>query len=195
MQDHKRCPWCGSDALYVRYHDEVWAVPQYDSKVLFAKLILDGAQAGLSWITILKKQDNYYKLFGGLDPEKIVRFTDQRLEKILLDPGIVRNRLKVYSVRSNARIWAKMYNEGTDFSEFLWSFVGGKPIINRYKEMRDVPSTSAASDAMSKALKRLGFKFVGSTICYAFMQAVGMYNDHLITCPRWKAVQDPALLP
>ena len=185
----QRCPWCGDDPIYVAYHDKVWGRPQYDSKALFAKLILDGAQAGLSWITILKRQENYYRIFDGLDPEKIARYSDARLEKILLNPGIIRNRLKVFSVRKNAQAYMRMQEEGIDFADFLWSFVGGSPIQHRYRSMKELPATSPESDAMSKALKKRGFSFVGSTICYAFMQAVGMVNDHLLSCPQWEEVQ------
>ncbi len=189
MMDTKRCPWCGNSPIYVAYHDEIWGVPEFDSKTLFAKLILDGAQAGLSWITILKRQNHYYRLFDGLDPHKIARYDDERLEQILLDKGIIRNRLKVYATRTNAIAYCTMEDKGIDFSAFLWSFVGGAPIVNRFEHMDQVPVTTAKSDAMSQTLKKAGFKFVGSTICYAFMQAVGMFNDHLISCHRWKDLQ------
>jgi DNA-3-methyladenine glycosylase I len=183
-----RCHWCGTDPIYVNYHDKVWGVPEYDSKALFAKLILDGAQAGLSWITILKRQEGYMAVFDGLDPEKNARYTDKRLEKILLDPRIIRNRLKVYSVRKNAKAYLEMKDQGIDFSAHLWSFVDGKPINNKVKSPADFQATSAASDALSKDLKKRGFSFVGSTIVYAFMQAVGMYNDHMVHCFRHKQV-------
>lgn len=179
-----RCPWCGTDPLYVQYHDEVWGVPEFDSKALFAKLILDGAQAGLSWITILRRQVGYMNVFDGLDPERVARYTDKKLEKILLDERIIRNRLKVYSVRSNGCAFLEMQDQGLDFSEHLWSFVDGRPIIRKVRGMKDYRATSPESDAMSKDLKRRGFTFVGSTILYAFMQAVGMYNDHLVSCFR-----------
>jgi DNA-3-methyladenine glycosylase I len=183
-----RCHWCGTDPTYVKYHDEVWGVPEYDSKALYAKLILDGAQAGLSWITILRRQPGYEVVFDGLDPEKIARYTDKKLEKILLDERIIRNRLKVFSTRSNAQAYLQMQDQGIDFSEHLWSFVGGKPIVMKNKSAADFRATSPESDAMSKDLKKRGFTFVGSTILYAFMQAVGMYNDHLVTCFRHKEV-------
>ena len=183
-----RCHWCGTDPIYVHYHDKVWGVPEYDSKALYAKLILDGAQAGLSWITILKRQEGYMTVFDGLDPEKNARYTDKRLEKILLDPRIIRNRLKVYSVRKNARAYLEMQDQGIDFSQHLWSFVEGKPINNKVKSPADFQATSDASDALSKDLKKRGFSFVGSTIVYAFMQAVGMYNDHMVDCFRHKEV-------
>ncbi len=184
-----RCHWCGKDPVYVVYHDTVWGVPEYNSKALFAKLILDGAQAGLSWITILKRQDGYMTVFDDLDPDKIARYTDKRLEKILLDPRIIRNRLKVYSVRKNAKAYLEMQEEGLDFSQHLWSFVDGSPINNKVKSEKDFQATSAISDALSKDLKKRGFSFVGSTIVYAFMQAVGMYNDHMVNCFRHQEVQ------
>lgn len=186
----QRCPWCGNDPVYVAYHDKVWGRPEYNSKALFAKLILDGAQAGLSWITILKRQHHYYRVFDGLDPNKIACYSDKKLEKILLNPGIIRNKLKVFATRTNAQNYLRMQKNGIDFSEFLWSFVGGSPIVHQYRKMKEVPTTSPESNAMSLALKKEGFKFVGSTICYAFMQAVGMVNDHLINCPQWHEVQN-----
>lgn len=179
-----RCHWCGTDPLYVSYHDNVWGVPEYDSKALFAKLILDGAQAGLSWITILRRQEGYMAVFNNLDPDKVARYTDKKLEKILLDDRIIRNRLKVYSARSNAQAYLNLQDQGIDFSQHLWSFVDGKPIVNKLRGISDFQATSPISDAMSKDLKKRGFNFVGSTIIYAFMQAVGMYNDHLVTCFR-----------
>ena len=179
-----RCHWCGADPVYVHYHDHVWGVPEYDGKALFAKLILDGAQAGLSWITILRRQEGYMAVFDNLDPEKVARYTDKRLDKILLDDRIIRNRLKVYSVRTNAKAYLEMQDQGIDFSQHLWSFVDGKPVINTLRSEKDFQATSPASDALSKDLKKRGFSFVGSTIIYAFMQAVGMYNDHVITCFR-----------
>ena len=179
-----RCHWCGTDPLYISYHDNVWGVPEYDSKALFAKLILDGAQAGLSWITILRRQEGYMAVFDNLDPDKVARYTDKKLEKILLDDRIIRNRLKVYSARSNAQAYLNMQDQGIDFSQHLWSFVDGKPIVNKLRGINDFQATSPISDALSKDLKKRGFNFVGSTIIYAFMQAVGMYNDHVISCFR-----------
>ena len=179
-----RCHWPGQDELYLKYHDEIWGVPEFDSKALFAKLILYGAQAGLSWITILRRQPCYETVFDGLDPEKIARYTDKKLEKILLDERIIRNRLKVYGTRTNAIAYLNMREEGIDFSEHLWSFVDGKPIINKFRGVSDFRATSLESDALSKDLKKRGFTFVGSTIVYAFMQAVGMYNDHIVNCFR-----------
>lgn len=181
----KRCSWCGDDSLYVAYHDEEWGVPVYDSKDLFAKLILDGAQAGLAWITILRKREGYYHAFDGLDPEKMARYSDKRIEKILRDPNIVRNRLKVQSAVKNARAYLALQKQGVDFAEFLWSFVDGAPKINKWRSMKQIPTATPEAEAMSKALKKAGFSFVGPTIVYAFMQAVGMVNDHLVTCPQY----------
>lgn len=184
-----RCPWCGTDPLYVHYHDNVWGVPELDSKALFAKLILDGAQAGLSWITILRRQEGYMAVFDNLDPDKVARYTDKKLEKILLDERIIRNRLKVFAARTNARAYLEMQDQGIDFSQHLWSFVEGKPIVNKLRLITDFQATSPISDALSKDLKKRGFTFVGSTIVYAFMQAVGMYNDHMISCFRHDEVK------
>lgn len=184
-----RCAWCGSDPVYVQYHDEVWGVPEYDSKALFAKLILDGAQAGLSWITILRRQQGYMDVFDQLDPHIMAKYTDKKLEKILLDERIIRNRLKVYGARKNAQAYCQMEKEGIDFSNHLWSFVGGKTKVNKLRGISDFMATSPESDALSKDLKKRGFTFVGSTIVYAFMQAVGMVNDHVVTCYRHKEVQ------
>lgn len=185
-QKLKRCSWCGDDPEYVAYHDDEWGVPVRDSKDLFAKLILDGAQAGLAWITILRKRDAYYKAFDGLDPEKMARYSDKKIEKILQDPGIVRNRLKVQSAVKNAKAYMVLQKQGVDFSEFLWSFVGGETKQNKWQTSKQVPAVTPEAEAMSKALKKAGFSFVGPTIVYAFMQAVGMVNDHLITCPQYK---------
>ena len=182
--DRHRCAWCGDTDIYVAYHDEEWGVPEYDSKALFAKLILDGAQAGLSWITILKKREGYYRLFDELDPEIIATYSDEYLEACLLDKGIIRNRLKVYSTRGNAQAYMRMKEEGIDFSKFLWSYVDHAPINSQLKEGEPYPATSEISDRLSKDLKKRGFKFVGSTIVYAFMQAVGMMNDHVTSCFR-----------
>ncbi len=179
-----RCHWPGNDELYLHYHDTIWGVPEFDSKALYAKLVLDGAQAGLSWITILRRQPGYMAVFDNLDPEKVARYNDKKLEKILLDDRIIRNRLKVFSARTNAQAYLDMQDEGIDFSQHLWSFVDGKPIVNKFRSTADFRATSPESDALSKDLNKRGFSFVGSTIIYAFMQAVGMYNDHIITCFR-----------
>lgn len=183
-----RCHWCGTDPTYCDYHDNVWGVPEFDSKALFAKLILDGAQAGLSWITILRRQPGYMAVFDGLDPVKVARYTDKKLERILTDDRIIRNRQKVFSARTNARAFLQMQDEGIDFSQHLWSFVDGSPIVNHNKSKEDFRATSPESDALSKDLKQRGFSFVGSTIVYAFMQAVGMYNDHIVSCFRYDEI-------
>lgn len=185
----KRCSWCGDDPTYVKYHDEDWGVPVYDSKELFAKLILDGAQAGLSWITILKKRDNYYKAFDGLNPDKMALYDDKKIQELLQNEGIVRNKLKVNAAVTNAKAFLKIEEELGSFSDYLWSFVNGEPIVNSLKNMGDAQATSPESDAMSKDLKKRGFKFVGSTICYAFMQAVGMVNDHFTDCFRYEELK------
>ncbi|WP_445946420.1 DNA-3-methyladenine glycosylase I [Shewanella sp.] len=177
-----RCAWVSDDPLYQEYHDNVWGRPEYDSQQLFAKLCLDGQQAGLSWITILKKQQNYERLFANFDPRLIAEFDDAKVEELMLDVGIVRNRLKVNSIIRNAKAYLAIERQGINFSEFLWAFVGGAPKLNNFSSMADVPSQTPESEAMSKALKKLGFNFVGPTICYAFMQAVGMVNDHTQDC-------------
>lgn len=177
-----RCGWCGSDPLYVAYHDDVWGRPVFERRELFAKLCLDGQQAGLSWITILRKQPNYEALFHEFDPERIAAFDEQDVERLLQEPGIVRNRLKVNSIIRNARALLGYEAAGGDFAALLWSFTGGRQIDGQRQPGGPFVATSPESDAMSKALKKLGFNFVGSTICYAFMQAVGMVNDHLVTC-------------
>lgn len=179
-----RCVWAGTDELYLDYHDREWGVPVHDDRVLFEFLILEGAQAGLSWITILRKRENYRKAYNGFDPEKIVRWTDAKKARLLQDAGIIRNRLKVAAAVGNARAMLEMRDRGLTLSDFLWDFVDGSPIQNSWKTMQDVPVNTPQSDAMSRELKRLGFKFIGSTICYAFMQAVGMVNDHTVDCFR-----------
>lgn len=186
MKSLKRCKWAGNDPLYQAYHDEEWGVPCYDGRALFELLILEGAQAGLSWITILKKRDNYRRLFDNFDAAKIARYTPKKIEKLLQDPGIVRNRLKVEGTVINARLFLEIEKEPGGFSGYIWSFVDGKPITNHWRKMGDVPASTPESDAMSKALKKRGFKFVGSTICYAFMQAAGLVNDHTIDCFRYR---------
>lgn len=178
----KRCAWVTEDQIYIDYHDKEWGVPVYDDKKLFEFLILEGAQAGLSWITVLKKRENYRKCFDNFDPAKIARYKENKIEKLLLNPGIIRNRLKVESVVINAKAYLQVVKEYGNFSDFIWSFVDGKPIKNQRKNLKDIPARSAISDTMSKTLKKKGFKFVGSTICYAFMQAVGMVNDHTKDC-------------
>lgn len=185
----QRCPWCGTDPIYVDYHDNEWGVPDYTDEGLFEKLILDGAQAGLSWITILKKREGYRRAFDQFNIEKMARYTDLKLEKLAQNPEIVRNKLKIKSARQNARAFLEISEKDT-FSHFLWQFVEGKPIQNHFNSMQEVPVLTVESEAMSKALKKAGFSFVGPTIVYAFMQAVGMVNDHLITCPRHAHVKN-----
>jgi DNA-3-methyladenine glycosylase I len=178
-----RCAWAKDD-LYIAYHDKEWGVPAHDDRLLFEFLILEGAQAGLSWITILKKRENYRRAFDRFDARKIARYDARRIRKLLADPGIVRNRLKVESTVRNAKAFLAVQKEFGSFDAYLWSFVGGKPIQNRRKSLKEIPARTAESDAMSKDLIKRGFKFVGSTICYALMQAVGMVNDHTVDCFR-----------
>lgn len=178
-----RCAWVTRDPAYIEYHDKQWGRPVYDARELFAKLCLDGQQAGLSWITILKRTESYHLAYADFDPARIALFDEQDVERLMQDPGIIRNRLKVHSIIKNAKALLAMEAEGIDFVDFLWGFVGGAPMVNQRQGNGDIPATSPESDAMSKALKKRGFTFVGSTICYAFMQAVGMVNDHLVTCP------------
>jgi len=178
-----RCPWAATEPN-ITYHDEEWGVPVHDDRLLFEFLILEGAQAGLSWTTILNKRDNYRKAFDGFRPEKIARYGVRDVKRLLGDAGIVRNRLKIVAAIENAKTFLTVRKEFGTFDAYLWSFVGGKPIRNRWNRMADVPARTTESDAMSRDLQRRGFKFVGSTICYALMQATGMVNDHLVTCPR-----------
>ncbi len=178
----KRCPWCKDDPQYCDYHDTEWGVPQPDSQALFEKLCLEGFQAGLSWLTILRKREHFRSVFDDFDPQKIVLYDDAKIEALLNDSGIVRNRLKVQATLSNAQAFLSL-SEKQDFSQFLWNYVDGKPIQNYFKDMSEVPAQTALSQQMSKDLKKLGFKFIGATICYAFMQSVGMMNDHLVSCP------------
>ena len=185
----KRCSWCLGSDLYKHYHDTEWGVPCVDSSTLFELINLEGAQAGLSWITVLNKREGYRKLFHEFDPVKVAKMSDARLDKLCLDPSIIRHKGKIEAVRSNARAFLDMQHAGDDFSEYLWGFVGGSPVQNRFKSMDEVPASTPVSEAMSKALKKRGFKFVGPTICYAFMQAAGMVNDHLQHCPRYSAVK------
>ncbi|WP_444940463.1 DNA-3-methyladenine glycosylase I [Microbulbifer sp. ZKSA004] len=188
----KRCDWCLSTPLYQSYHDEEWGRPVTDDQTLFEFLLLEGAQAGLSWITVLNKRENYRKLFNNFDAEKIARYTPKKVEKLLLNPGIIRNRLKVESAIKNARATLELRDRGISLKDFLWQFTGGRVIVNRPRSMKQVPATTAESDAMSKALKKAGFSFVGSTIMYAHMQATGMVNDHLETCPAHQRCVDEA---
>ena len=178
----QRCAWCGDDEQYQHYHDTVWGRAEYDSRELFKKLCLDGQQAGLSWITILRKQANYEQAFYDFDAQKMAIIDEAGIAKLMQNNGIVRNRLKIQSLIKNAQAYLSHEQSGGDFSTFLWSFVGGTPIVNQHATMDDVPAQTVESQAMSKALKKMGFSFVGPTICYAFMQATGMVNDHLVSC-------------
>jgi DNA-3-methyladenine glycosylase I len=179
-----RCGWCGTDPLYVAYHDTEWGVPVHDDRLLFEFLILEGAQAGLSWITILRKREAYRRAFAGFDAEKVARFGPRQVARLLADAGIVRNRLKIEAAINNAQRFLAVQEEFGSFDEYVWRFVDGRPIVNRWKTLKQVPASTPASDALSKDLKARGFKFVGSTICYAHMQATGMVNDHLAGCFR-----------
>ena len=179
----KRCAWAGTDPLYVAYHDEEWGVPVHDDRRLFELLTLEGAQAGLSWITILRKRERYREVFAGFDPAKVARFDAKRKRHLLRDPGIVRNRLKIDSAVDNARAFLAVAREHGSFDAWIWELLGGRPAVNHPRSMREVPAKTAASDRLSKALKQRGFRFVGSTICYAFMQACGFVDDHLVGCP------------
>lgn len=191
MDENNRCPWCGTDPLYTDYHDTVWGRPEFDELALFEKLCLDGQQAGLSWITILRKQDSYRAAYDQFNPERIARYNDEQVEELLGNPGIIRNRLKVKSIIRNARSFLELKEQGINFSEFLWSFVDGRPIQNHWQTLSEVPVTTAEAEAMSRALKKAGFNFVGPTIVYAFMQATGMVNDHLVSCPQHRECQAP----
>ena len=180
----KRCTWCGTDPLYVDYHDNEWGIPTFDDVRLFEMLVLEGAQAGLAWITVLRKREGYRELFEGFDANRIARYTDRKLDKLLLDPRIIRNRLKVYGTRQNARAYLAIQEEIGSFADYIWRFVDHRPLQNNWRSLRDVPATTAVSDQISKDLKKRGFTFVGSTIVYAHMQATGMVNDHTTDCFR-----------
>lgn len=181
-----RCGWVNQDPLYIDYHDNEWGVPVYDDQKLFEFLNLEGAQAGLSWYTILKKRENYRVAFDQFDPIKIAEYDGKKIEQLLQNEGIVRNKLKINAVITNAKAYIEVVKEFGSFREYIWSFVGGKPIQNHFKDLSEVPATTEISDQMSKDLKKRGFKFVGSTICYAYMQATGMVNDHITTCVCYK---------
>jgi DNA-3-methyladenine glycosylase I len=186
-QEKNRCGWCLKFDQYIQYHDEEWGVPVHDDRTHFEFLLLEGAQAGLSWSTILKKREGYRKAFAGFDPVKVARFTPAKIEKILLDPGIVRNRLKVLAAVNNAKHFLEVQKEFGSFDKYIWTFVGGKPMVNKRKTLSEIPPTTEESDALSKDLIKRGFKFVGSTVMYAHMQACGLVNDHLVDCWRYKA--------
>jgi DNA-3-methyladenine glycosylase I len=183
----KRCPWPGQDPFYIAYHDQEWGVPEFDDRALYEKLVLDGFQAGLSWITILRKRENFRRAFDDFTPEKIARYRPARIEKLMQNAGIVRNRAKIEGTVLSARAWLDVMDKGPGFSKLLWDFVGGRPKVNNFKSRSQVPAETKISQAMSKELAARGFKFCGPTIVYAFMQAVGMVNDHLVSCHRHAA--------
>ncbi|RME84726.1 MAG: DNA-3-methyladenine glycosylase I [Caldilineae bacterium] len=180
----QRCPWAGSDPLYIAYHDEEWGVPLHDDRKLFEFLVLEGAQAGLSWLTILRKREHYRKVFAGFQPDAVAAFDEAMIAQLLADPGIIRNRLKVQAAVQNARAFLKIQSQYGSFDAYIWQFVDGKVIQNAWTSLEQIPTETPISRAMSRDLKQRGFKFVGPTICYAFMQAVGMVNDHLVSCFR-----------
>lgn len=184
----KRCEWCGTEPIYVGYHDKEWGVPVHDDRMHFEMIILDGAQAGLNWITILKRRESYREAFDNFDVLKVSKYSEKKIEKLLKDPGIIRNRLKVKSTVQNAKSFLKIQKEFGSFDQYIWQFVDHKTTENKWKKISDVPAKTAQSDAMSKDLKKRGFSFVGSTICYAYMQAAGMVNDHTKDCFRYKEV-------
>lgn len=185
---HRRCTWCGDDPVYIDYHDREWGVPLHDDQKLFEFLILEGMQAGLSWITILKKRDNFRQAFDQFDPYVIARYTTRKKQQLLNNAGIIRNRLKIDAVITNAQLYLDILDKHGSFNDYIWQFVDGKPIQNRFKTLQQIPASTTESDTMSKALKKRGFKFIGSTICYAFMQATGMVNDHVVDCFRHKQI-------
>ena len=182
----RHCAWIMSDPDYIAYHDQQWGRPEYDDRKLFAMLCLEGQQAGLSWLTILKRIPAYHAAFADFDPLQLIEFDEARVESLMLDASIIRHRLKINAIVQNARSYLALQQQGISFSDWLWQFVGGKPVINHWQQASEVPVSTPQAEAMSKALKKAGFKFVGPTICYAFMQAVGMVNDHLVDCP-WHA--------
>jgi DNA-3-methyladenine glycosylase I len=184
-----RCPWPGQDPLYVAYHDDEWGVPEYDDRALYEKLVLDGFQAGLSWITILRKRENFRRAFDGFAPEKVARYTPKKVERLMQDAGIVRNRMKIEGAIASARAWLELMEQGDGFSRLLWNFVDGTQKVNRFRSIKQVPAETVLSRQVSKELAGRGFKFCGPTIVYAFMQAVGMVNDHLVACHRHEACQ------
>ena len=186
-KDSKRCPWPGTDPLYVAYHDEEWGVPERDDQALYEKLVLDGFQAGLSWITILRKREAFRRAFDGFAPEKIARYSKKKVEALMRDEGIVRNRAKIEGAILSARAWLDIMERSPGFAAYLWDFVEGKPIINLFRSIKEIPAETELSRAVSKDLKARGCKFCGPTIVYAFMQATGMVNDHLVGCPRHEA--------
>ncbi len=185
----QRCEWGNSSALYIEYHDKEWGVPTHDERKLLEFLILEGAQAGLSWSTILNKRQAYLQAFDNFEPAKVASYDEAKVQLLLANPGIVRNRLKIQAAIQNARSFLKIQDQYGSFDNYVWQFVDGKPVQNSWKSLQEIPATTKESDAMGKELKKRGFTFVGSTICYAFMQAVGMVNDHIVDCFRWQEVQ------
>lgn len=186
IKEVNRCAWVTADPIYIRYHDNEWGVPIYDDRLLFEFLILEGVQAGLSWLTVLKKRENYRKSFDNFEPKKIAQYDAKKVDALLNDPGIIRNKLKIAAAIGNAKAFLALQQQGIGFADYLWSFVDGKPLQNHWQTMTQMPKTTDVSDAMAKDLKKKGFKFVGSSICYAFMQAVGMVNDHITECSFYK---------
>jgi DNA-3-methyladenine glycosylase I len=184
-----RCVWCGSDPLYVTYHDKEWGVPSYDDQHLFEMLILEGAQAGLNWLTILRKRDSYRKAFHQFDPERIARYNDDDIQRLMQNTGIVRNRLKIEATIKNASGFLQIKEEHSSFANYLWCYVDNKPLVNAWQNITDIPAQTPLSEQLSKDLKKHGFNFVGPTICYAFMQAVGMVNDHTVDCFRYRELK------
>ena len=187
--DKSRCTWCGDDALYMKYHDSEWGVPIFDDKLLFEFLVLETFQAGLSWITILRKRENFRMAFDNFDYKRIARYDESKYDELLLDSGIIRNKLKIKATINNAQLFMDIQKEEGSFSNYLWNFSNGKPIQNNWEQMNQVPATTDLSDAISKAMKKKGFKFVGSTVIYAYMQAIGMVNDHIKTCFRYDQIK------
>jgi len=186
----QRCAWCDDSELYQHYHDTEWGIPSFDDRYLFEMLILEGAQAGLSWLTVLKKRAHYQQVFDNFDAQKIARYDTQKIQSLLQDPGIIRNRLKVNAAVANARLFLEIQSRYGSFADYIWQFVDGKAINNHWQTIADIPVTTKESDQMSKVLKKKGFKFIGSTICYAYMQAVGMVNDHTIDCFRYSFLKE-----
>jgi DNA-3-methyladenine glycosylase I len=190
MTDLQPCPWCGDDTLYRSYHDEEWGVPQYNDTKLYEFLILEGAQAGLSWITVLRKREGYRQLFDSFDPEKIARYDEKKIDALKQDARIIRNDAKIRSAIKAAQLFLDLRDKGVSFRDYLWQFVDGTPIQNHWESMKEVPALTPVAEKMSKQLKKDGFNFVGPTICYAHMQATGMVNDHLVSCPRHRECAD-----
>lgn len=190
--NEERCPWCLSTELYIKYHDEEWGVPVHDDRIHFEFLVLESAQAGLSWLTVLKKRENYRKAYANFDPGKVAKFGAEKIEELLHNEGIIRNRAKIEASVNNAKVFLAIRKEFGSFDEYIWSFVGHKPVVNGWKTLSELPPKTELSDAVSRDMKKRGFKFLGSTVIYAHMQAVGIVNDHLVSCFRYKAVAKTA---